>query len=199
MRARTGTRASKCCSSPGARGVKVKAKAEGAVREVRAKVVVDASGQNGLLQNKLNLRVWDSIPQQGGDLDLLAGRYRDTGKDEGATLSSRPRASSGWCWYIPQHDDTVGRRRGAVRLPVQGAHQLRADLRGRSRRLPGGEGAHRRRHAHHRPLRDEGRLYRSKATAGDGWVGDAWGFLDPGLPVFSSLSMVSAATPSSRG
>src|SRR6187549_1589339 len=34
---------------------------DGGVREVRAKVVVDASGQVGLLQNRLGLRVWDPL------------------------------------------------------------------------------------------------------------------------------------------
>src|SRR5688500_6050378 len=32
---------------------------------VRAKVVVDASGQNGLLQNKFRLRVWDPVLNKG--------------------------------------------------------------------------------------------------------------------------------------
>src|SRR2546425_10001252 len=32
---------------------------DGKLRDVRATVVVDASGQNGLIQNRLGLRVWD--------------------------------------------------------------------------------------------------------------------------------------------
>src|SRR5262245_7276244 len=39
-------------------GVTIKP-AEGSLRDVRARVVVDASGQNGLLMNRLRLRVWD--------------------------------------------------------------------------------------------------------------------------------------------
>ena len=34
---------------------------DGSLREVRANVVVDASGQNGLIQNRLRLRVWDPV------------------------------------------------------------------------------------------------------------------------------------------
>ena len=51
-------------------GVRIKDE-DGTFREVRAKVVVDASGQNGLLMNKLGLRVWDPDLEQGRDLDLL--------------------------------------------------------------------------------------------------------------------------------
>ena len=31
----------------------------------RAKVVVDASGQNGLLMNRFNLRIWDPVLNKG--------------------------------------------------------------------------------------------------------------------------------------
>ena len=45
-------------------GVRVKGE-DGAEREVRAKVVVDASGQVGLMQNRLRLRVWDPVLNKG--------------------------------------------------------------------------------------------------------------------------------------
>ena len=38
---------------------------DGARRDVRAKVVVDASGQSGLMQNRFRLRVWDPILNKG--------------------------------------------------------------------------------------------------------------------------------------
>jgi flavin-dependent dehydrogenase len=38
---------------------------DGPVRDVRAKIVVDASGQNGLIQNRLRLRVWDPLLNKG--------------------------------------------------------------------------------------------------------------------------------------
>jgi 2-polyprenyl-6-methoxyphenol hydroxylase-like FAD-dependent oxidoreductase len=51
-------------------GVKIKDQ-DGSFREVRAQVVVDASGQNGLIMNRLRLRVWDPMLNKGRDLDLL--------------------------------------------------------------------------------------------------------------------------------
>ncbi len=48
----------------GERAVGVTIQTEGGSRrEVRAKVVVDASGQNGLLMNKFRLRIWDPVPK----------------------------------------------------------------------------------------------------------------------------------------
>src|SRR5262252_3691981 len=42
----------------GTRAVGVKIKDDEGFHEIRAKVVVDASGQNGLLMNRLGLRIW---------------------------------------------------------------------------------------------------------------------------------------------
>src|SRR5258706_1486738 len=44
----------------GDRAVGITVRGEGgAFRDIRSKVVVDASGQNGLISNRLRLRVWD--------------------------------------------------------------------------------------------------------------------------------------------
>lgn len=80
---------------------------DGSIREVRAKVVVDASGQIGLLQNRFRLRVWDPILNKGAVWTYWRGAYRDTGKDEGATMVLQTADKSGWSWYIPLHDDIV--------------------------------------------------------------------------------------------
>src|SRR4029079_3090827 len=74
-------------------------------REVRAKVVVDASGQAALLQNRFRLRVWDPVLNKGAIWTYWKGAYRDTGRDEGATMVIQTSNRSGWFWYIPQHDD----------------------------------------------------------------------------------------------
>ena len=87
-------------------GVRIKGD-DGAFREVRAKVVVDASGQNGLLMNKLGLRVWDPILNKGAIWTYWEGAYRDTGKDEGATLVIQNGNKKGWFWYIPLHNNIV--------------------------------------------------------------------------------------------
>src|SRR5437868_4924340 len=76
-------------------------------REVRASVVVDASGQNGLIANRLRLRVWDPILNKGAIWTYWEGAYRDTGRDEGATMVLQTPDKQGWFWYIPQHDNIV--------------------------------------------------------------------------------------------
>src|SRR6476646_6666345 len=81
--------------------------ASGERREVRAKVVVDASGQAALLQNRFRLRLWDPVLNKGAVWTYWKGAYRDTGRDEGATMVIQTSNRSGWFWYIPQHDDIV--------------------------------------------------------------------------------------------
>jgi len=155
---------------------------DGSCREVRAKVVVDASGQNGLLQNRLGLRVWDPVLNKGAIWTYWEGAFRDTGKDEGATLVLQTASKNGWFWYIPQHNNVVSV--GVVapfdylfknRVSHEQTYQEEVDqcpaVRERvsiGRRVTG-----------YFATRDYS--YRAKAVAGSGWVlvGDAWGFLDP--------------------
>src|SRR5262245_27756250 len=66
-------------------GVRVRA-GGGAPREVRARVVVDASGQGALLMNRLKLRIWDPVLNKGAIWTYWEGAYRDSGRDEGATM-----------------------------------------------------------------------------------------------------------------
>src|SRR5436305_6461824 len=75
--------------------------------EVRAKVVVDASGQSTMLQNRFTLRQWDPVLNKGAIWTYWEGAYRDTGRDEGATLVIQTPNKQGWWWYIPQHDNTI--------------------------------------------------------------------------------------------
>ena len=37
----------------------------------------------------------------------MEGAYRDTGRDEGATIVLQTPDKQGWFWYIPQHDNIV--------------------------------------------------------------------------------------------
>ena len=80
---------------------------DGTLREVRAKVVVDASGQAGLIQNRLRLRVWDPVLNKGAIWTYWEGAYRDTGRDEGATMVLQTADKNGWFWYIPLHNNIV--------------------------------------------------------------------------------------------
>lgn len=162
-------------------GVKVQ-KEDGGSEEVRAKVVVDASGQSTMLQNKFKLRLWDPVLNKGAVWTYWQGAYRDAGKDEGATVVIQTPNKQGWWWYIPQHDDTVSigvvapfdylfKGRGSHEQIFNEELALTPEV---QRRLSTG---HRR--MGYYATKDYS--YRSSKVAGDGWVliGDAFGFLDP--------------------
>jgi flavin-dependent dehydrogenase len=164
-----------------AAGVRVKG-ADGSATNVRARVVVDASGQNGLLMNRLNLRVWDPILNKGAVWTYWKGAYRDTGKDGGATIVIQTGSRNGWFWYIPLHDDIVS---CGVVAPFDYLFKGRkdyghtyaeevADCPGVRERIAGATQV-----TGHFATKDYS--YRSTRVAGDGWVlvGDAFGFLDP--------------------
>jgi len=162
-------------------GVEVRG-AEGTRRQVRAKVVVDASGQTALLQNRMKLRVWDPVLNKGAIWTYWKGAYRDTGRDEGATMVLQTSDRTGWFWYIPLHDDIVSvgivgpfddlfKGRGGHQ---QTYHEAVERCPAVSSRISAAERA-----TGYFATRDYS--YRSTQVAGDGWVlaGDAFGFLDP--------------------
>jgi flavin-dependent dehydrogenase len=154
----------------------------GEQQTVHAKVVVDASGQNTMLQNRFKLRLWDPVLNKGAIWTYWKGAFRDTGKDEGATVVIQTTNRKGWWWYIPQHDDTVS-------LGIVGPFDYMFKERGTreevyneevaacpavQKRIAGAERA-----TGYYATKDYS--YRSKQVSGDGWVlvGDAFGFLDP--------------------
>jgi flavin-dependent dehydrogenase len=155
---------------------------DGSFREVRARVVVDASGQNGLLQNRLRLRVWDPVLNKGAIWTYWEGAYRDTGRDEGATLVLQTASKNGWFWYIPLHNNIVSV--GVVapfdylfkgRVNYGQTYEEEVDLcQVVKERVSIGK-----RVTGYFATKDYS--YRAKQVAGDGWVlvGDAFGFLDP--------------------
>ncbi len=152
-------------------------------REVRAKVVVDASGQNGLIANRLRLRVWDPILNKGAIWSYWEGAYRDTGRDEGATMVLQTPDKQGWFWYIPQHDNIVS-------VGVVGPFDYLFKGRGKDFEKIFNEEVERT-PAVKKRIESGTRVtgffatkdysYRTTQASGDGWVlvGDAWGFLDP--------------------
>src|ERR1019366_7501343 len=87
-------------------GVRIQ-REDGSTEEVRAKVVVDASGQSAMLQSRFKLRVWDPVLNKGAIWTYWEGAYRDTGKDEGATIVLATANRQGWFWNIPLHDNRV--------------------------------------------------------------------------------------------
>ena len=92
----------------GTRAVGIRVKPEGQPeRIVKAKVIVDASGQSSLIIDKLNLREWDPELKKAAVWTYWKGAYRDEGKDAGATIVLQTKDKAGWFWYIPLHDDII--------------------------------------------------------------------------------------------
>ena len=97
------------------------------------------------------------------------GAYRDTGRDEGATMVLQTPDKKGWFWYIPLHDDIVS---VGVVAPFdylfkgRGSHEQTYT---RKSSVPGGQAADRRREARDRLLRDA----RTTRTARRRWPATA--------------------------
>jgi flavin-dependent dehydrogenase len=155
---------------------------DGTQSEVRARVVVDASGQSGLLQNKFKQRVWDPILNKGAIWTYWEGAYRDSGRDEGATMVVQTANRQGWFWYIPLHNNRVSvgvvapfdylfKGRGSHEQTYNEEVERCAAVKERvacGRRITG-------------YFATKDYSYRGTQVAGEGWVliGDAFGFLDP--------------------
>ena len=162
-------------------GVKVKTE-DGPPREVRGKVVVDASGQAGLLQNRLRLRIWDPVLNKGAIWTYWEGARRDTGRDEGATLVLQTANKNGWFWYITLHNNIIS---VGVVAPFdylfKGRQNYAQTYDEEVERCPAARErvAMAKRVTGYFATKDYS--YRATQVAGDGWVmvGDAWGFLDP--------------------
>jgi flavin-dependent dehydrogenase len=169
----------------GDRAVGVRVKPEGEPeRIVKAKVVVDASGQSSLIIDRLNLREWDEQLKKAAVWTYWKGAYRDEGKNGGATLVMSTEKRKGWFWYIPLHDDIL-----SVGVVADHNHLFNADRPKDLEKLyfeevdrcPGLQPrlANATRCDVFRAQKEYS--YRAKQAAGNGWclVGDAFGFLDP--------------------
>jgi flavin-dependent dehydrogenase len=167
----------------GDRAVGVRCQEEdGVAEEVRAEVVVDASGQSSVIASRLKLRQSDPFLKKGTVWTYFEGAHRDAGVDEGATLVLHTTGKNGWFWYIPLHKNVVSvgvvagldylfKNRGDHATIFQEELERCAAV---ERRVAGA-----RRAAGFYSTKDFS--YRSRQVAGDGWVlvGDAFGFLDP--------------------
>lgn len=164
-------------------GVRVKPE-DGPEKVVRAKVVVDASGQSSLILDRLNLREWDPMLKKAAVWTYWKGAYRDEGKNGGATLVMSTAGRKGWFWYIPLHDDIL-----SVGVVADYTYLFNSDRPKDLEKLyfeevsrcpglqPRIENATR--CDIFRAQKEYS--YRAKQAAGNGWclVGDAFGFLDP--------------------
>ncbi len=164
-------------------GVRIQGE-DGVEREVFADVIVDASGQSTLIANRFKLRVVEPDLKKGAIWTYWENAYRDTGKDEGATLVLQTQGKKGWFWYIPLHNNIISigvvsdfeylfdKTRGTDHEKIYFEEVERCP--GLKPRL-----SNARRVAGFYATKDYS--YRSKEVAGNGWVliGDAFGFLDP--------------------
>ncbi len=162
-------------------GVEV-ADENGKTRQVRAKVVVDASGQSSMIINRFKLRVPDPKLNKGALWTYFEGAYRDTGRDEGATLVLQVKDKKAWFWYIPLHDNIVSVGVvGDFDYLFKGRGDHETTFNEELDRCPTVKErvAIGKRADQYRATKDY--TYRSSRFAGNGWVlvGDAFGFLDP--------------------
>ncbi|MBP85412.1 MAG: alkylhalidase [Planctomycetaceae bacterium] len=162
-------------------GVKLQL-ADGSSSEVGCKVVVDATGQQALLANRLGLKVDYPDLQKVAIWGYYHNARRDPGEHGGATIIMHTSGKKSWFWYIPLREDitsigVVGERdylvqgRGApeeifedelVKCPALVDRLMNAELTSEFRVA-------------------KEFSYKTTKRAGDGWVlvGDAWGFIDP--------------------
>jgi flavin-dependent dehydrogenase len=183
----------------GQRAVGVRVKTEdGNEQEVRAPVVVDASGQSTMLMDRFGLRDWDPLLKKAAVWTYWKGAYRDTGRDEGATLVIQTEGKHGWFWYIPLHDDIVS-------VGVVAGHDYLFQNRASKdyekiyfeevAKAPGVQPRIKNATRCDIFRAQKEYSYRARKAAGDGWVlcGDAFGFLDPLYSSGVLLALTSAS------
>jgi flavin-dependent dehydrogenase len=162
-------------------GVRLQARGSNA-QDVAAKVIVDATGQQAFLANRLGLKVEYPDLKKAAIWGYYRNARRDTGEHGGATIIMHTNEKKSWFWYIPLQDEitsigVVGDRdyllksRGTpedifedelVKCPALADRLMDAELTSEFRVA-------------------KEFSYKTTQHAGDGWVlvGDAWGFIDP--------------------
>jgi len=167
------------------KGVLLQQAASGAV-EVTSKVVVDATGQQTLLANRLGLRCENPQLRKASIWRYYRGAHRDEAGGGVKTVILHTTDKQSWFWFIPLSGNitsvgVVGDRDDLLKNRGTPAEVFAAELKKCSTLVGWLEGA--------QPV---GELqvarefsYTTTRSAGDGWVlvGDAWGFIDP---VYSS-------------
>jgi flavin-dependent dehydrogenase len=168
----------------GERAVGVRAAADGGgAEEIRARAIVDASGQSALLSRRLGLKEIDPNLRNAAVFTRYRGAIRDPGIDAGAILVLRTRNGDSWFWFIPLPGEItsigvvgsleyliVNRPPDPLRV-LEEEIALCPALQARIRNAERLDWV--------RVLMDF--TYVSRRMAGDGWImaGDAFGFLDP--------------------
>jgi flavin-dependent dehydrogenase len=162
-------------------GVRADTKDGAKGEEIRAKVVVDASGRDSLLSRKFGWKDRDADLNKVAVWTYFEGAKRDEGLDEGATTVAYI-PQKGWFWYIPMQGNVVSV--GVVaepsylyrdtRDPEAIFHREAAACTWIHERIRVGKQV--------KPARATGEYsYHSQRIGGDGFclAGDAFAFLDP--------------------
>lgn len=164
-----------------AHGVKIRT-ADGEMREIRSKVVMDGSGQQSLIANKLGIR--EDIPnlKKAAMWSYYKGAQRDEGDNAGATIVMHTSEKDSWFWYIPLSNGItsvgcVGDNDYMLKSGMDSESRYNLEVERCEGLKPRLENAERVDKVH---VAKE-YSYWTHQHAGDGWVliGDAFGFIDP--------------------
>ena len=162
-------------------GVRLR-RGEEPAREIRAQVVVDATGLSAMLAHRLGLRQDDPHLRKSAVWTYFRGAVRDEGPHGGGTVILHTEGKQSWFWFIPLQDDVAS-------IGVVGDQAYLLKGRGRPEEIFEAElgkcPAMQRRLALaervDRYYAAKEFSYGTERQAGDGWVlvGDAIGFIDP--------------------
>jgi flavin-dependent dehydrogenase len=150
---------------------------------IRAKIIVDASGQAGLLGARFKLRQPNPKFRKAAVWGHFKGSRRDVIDNGVMTVCFRTQSNRSWFWHIPLSDDVVsigvvgdadyffGRDAGT---PDEIFAREVADCPAMTKRLEGTEKV-----AGLDVVKEYS--YATARPSGEGWVlvGDSWGFIDP--------------------
>jgi flavin-dependent dehydrogenase len=164
-----------------ATGVKLQTTGE-QLQNVAAKVVVDATGQQALIANRLGLKVENPYLKKAAIWGYYENARRDPGENGGATIILQTSQKKSWFWFIPLSNNVssvgvVGDRDYVLKgrgQPADVFAEELSDCPALMDRLTDAKLV-----SDVRTLKEFS--YSTKKHAGDGWVlvGDAWGFIDP--------------------
>ena len=166
-------------------GVVVKDR-DGATRQIDCKVVVDATGQQAFLANKLGVKEVNENLKKAAIWGYYRDAVRGDGDNAGATIIMQTQHKNSWFWFIPLANGItsigcVADNDFLLKRQVTPAKAYAAELAqcpGLQRRLQNATMVE--------DLRTAKEFsYQTSQHAGPGWVlvGDAYGFIDP---VYSS-------------
>mgnify|MGYP001244538375 CR=1 FL=1 len=166
----------------GDRATGVTIRRAGNTREIGARTVVDATGLQALIPNRLGLKIDNPDLQKIAIWSYYRNARRDEGKNSGATIILHSNAKESWFWFIPLAE-------GMTSIGVVGDRDYMLKDRGKPAQVFADElekcPAMQRRltDAHQsedfRVAREFS--YSTTRRSGEGWVlvGDAYGFIDP--------------------